>query len=54
MFKMAGIYLRQNNCKFLLPEVEYLGHTINADGLQLSQSKVKAIEEASVPSSVSE
>ena len=38
----------------MLPEVQYLGHTISAEGLKPSKSKVKAIEEAPVPRNVSE
>ena len=34
--------------------MEYLGHTISAEGLKPSKSKVKAIEEAPVPRNVSE
>ena len=46
--KNAGIHLKQEKCKFIimLPEMEYLGHTISAEGLKPSKSKVKAIEEA--------
>ena len=32
--KNAGIHLKQEKCKFMLPEVEYLGHTISAEGLK--------------------
>ena len=52
--KTAGIHLKWEKCKFMLPEVEYLGHIISADGLKPSQSKVKAVEEAPVPTNVSE
>ena len=38
----------------MLPEVEYLGYIISADGLKPSQSKVKAMEEAPIPTNVSE
>ena len=52
--KNAGIHLKQEKCKFMLSEVQYLGHTISAEGLKPSKSKVKAIEEAPVPRNVSE
>ena len=29
--KNTGIHLKQEKCKFMLPEVEYLGHTISAE-----------------------
>ena len=54
LYWTAGIHLKQNKCKFMLPEVEYLGHIISAAGLKPSQSKVEAIEEAPVPTNVSE
>ena len=30
----AGLRLKRNKCAFLLPEVEYFGHTIAAKGLK--------------------
>ena len=38
----------------MLPEVEYLGHYISADGLKPSESKVRAISEAPTPKSTTE
>ena len=38
----------------MLPEVEYLDYVISADGLKPSQSKVKAVEVAPVPTNLSE
>lgn len=52
--KNAGIYLKQGKCKFIMSEVEYLGHIISAEGLKPSKSEVKPIEEAPVPTNVSE
>ena len=37
---------------FLLPKVEYLGHTISADGLQPTNGKIRAITQAPVPRDV--
>ncbi len=42
----AGLRLRREKCKFMLPEMEYLGHTISEHGLQPSSAKIKAITEA--------
>ena len=38
----------------MLPSVEYLGHTISADGLRPSQKKVRAIMQAPKPHNVSQ
>ena len=50
----AGMRLKQAKCKFLLPEVEYLGHIITKDGLKPSDSKLTAVSKAPVPKNVSE
>ena len=50
----AGMRLKQTKCKFLLPEVEYLGHKITKDGLKPSDSKLEAVSKAPVPKNVSE
>ena len=36
-----GLTLKKEKCHFMLDKVEYLGHTISADGLQLSESKTR-------------
>ena len=50
----AGIRLKREKCAFMLPKVEYLGHTITARGLQPQATKVRAIADASPPVSVSQ
>ena len=50
----AGIRLKREKCSFCLPEVEYLGHSISAEGLRPSMTKVKAITGAPKPTKVSE
>ncbi|XP_063049093.1 uncharacterized protein K02A2.6-like [Engraulis encrasicolus] len=52
--KEAGLRLHRRKCAFLRNEVEYLGHIINAEGLHPVQSKVRAIEEAPQPTTVTE
>ena len=52
--KEAGLRLHRRKCAFLQAEVEYLVHRINADGLHPVQSKVRAIEEAPPPKTVTE
>ena len=49
----AGMKLKKEKCAFCLPQVEYLGHIISAEGLCPATSKVKAIEAAPKPSSLS-
>ena len=42
----AGIHLKKSKCAFMLPSVEYLGHTISAKGLPPTTEKVRAIMDA--------
>ena len=50
----AGIRLKLEKCAFMLPVVEYLGHSISAEGLHPTVEKVKAIRNAPAPSTVSQ
>ena len=50
----AGMRLKQEKCTFLMPEVEYLGHRICQEGLQPTESKVRAVADAPEPKRVSE
>ena len=50
----AGIRLKREKCAFMLPELEYLGHSISARGLHSLASKVRAIADAPTPSNVSQ
>ena len=52
--KEAGMRLKRQKCRFMLPAVEYLGHHISAAGLQPTTEKVRAIVEAPVPQDVSQ
>ena len=53
-FEEAGLRLKRSKCVFMAPSVEYLGHTIDAEGLHPTASKVKAIKNAPVPKTVTE
>ena len=44
-----GVRVNANKCVFLQSSVEYLGHTIDAEGLHTSPKKVQAIQEAPTP-----
>ena len=52
--KEAGLRLKKDKCRFMMSEVEYLGHRITRQGLQPSQEKVRAIREAPTPKKVAE
>ena len=47
--KKHGIRLKQEECSFLLPKVEYLGHQISQEGIQSLSNKVAAIAKAPIP-----
>ena len=44
--------LKREKCAYLLPSVEYLGHTISEHGHQTAESKVEAIVQAPSPKNV--
>ena len=50
----AGLRLKRNKCTVMLPSMEYLGHTISAEGLQPTTEEVCAIVEAPAPQNVSQ
>ena len=50
----AGMRLKYDKCAFLLPAVEYLGHKISAQGLQPTDEKIQAINNAPAPTDVSQ
>ena len=52
--KQKGLRLKNSKCEFMKPEVEFVGHLINKDGLRPQPEKVKAINNAPVPTNVSE
>ena len=45
----AGLRLKKKKCGFMLESVEYLGHSISAEGLRPTEQKVRAITEAPQP-----
>lgn len=50
----AGVRLKRKKCAFMRPSIEYLGHRISAEGLQPTDSKMKALKDAPVPANVSQ
>ncbi|KAL7293237.1 hypothetical protein TKK_0013377 [Trichogramma kaykai] len=49
-----GLKFRLSKCKFLQPQVEYLGHVIDKAGLHKCPSKIEAISKAPEPKNVQE
>ena len=52
--KDAGVHLKSEKCRFMLPSVEYLGHRISSKGLQPTDTKIEALKLAPVPRNVSQ
>ena len=50
----AGMRLKKEKCAFMLPSVDYLGHTISAEGLRASEAKVKGVVNAPAPRDITE
>lgn len=50
--KERGMRLRRDKCRFMQERVDYLGHTLDAQGIHTSTQKVKAILEAPTPGNV--
>lgn len=50
----AGLTLKLAKCEFALPEVKYLGHVINKNGLSVNPEKVVAIRAMKQPNTVTE
>ena len=52
--QMNGMRLRNEKCSFLKPEVVYLGHKIDSEGIHPTTDKCQAIKEAPVPTNLGE
>lgn len=50
----AGMRLKQTKCKFMTPEVIYLGHKIDEEGIHPIHEKVQAIEKLARPTNMKE
>ena len=53
-FHQAGLRLKKQKCRFLAKSVEYLGFTIDQQGVHPSEGKVKAIKSAPNPKNLTE
>ena len=52
--KEHGVLVKRSKCEFGMSEVEYLGHKVSKEGLKCTDEKVKAVQNAPKPQSVSE
>ena len=50
----AGLRLKKQKCSFMLPSVDYLGHTISSEGLQPTREKIRAIKDAPTPTNLAQ
>lgn len=50
----AGLRLKRSKCTFQAPEVVYLGHKVDAQGLHPTEEKVRAVRDAPAPSNITE
>ena len=50
----SGLKLKPSKCELVVHEVEFLGHLLTPNGIKMSPSKVKAINEYPVPKKVKE
>ena len=53
-FHTAGLTVKQDKCSFAVQSVEYLGHTIDKNGLHPSPNKLRAIQDVPEPTNLSE
>ena len=49
----AGLRVKRSKCEFMRPSVTYLGHRIDANGLHTLHERVRAVQDAPAPTSVS-
>ena len=50
----ASLRLKREKCSFCIPNVEYLGHVISAEGLKALPRKVAAVVDAPLPTKLSD
>ena len=52
--EQAGFRLKKSECSFMASEVQYLGHKIDQEGIHAHGDTLKAVQDAPVPTIVSE
>ena len=53
-FRQAGLCLKKQKCQFLVKSVNYLGYTIDQQGIQPTEGKVEAVKAAPNPKNLTE
>ena len=48
-FRQVGLHLKKQKCQFLIKSVDYLGYTIDQQGIHSSEDKVKAVKATPIP-----
>lgn len=54
LLREHGIHLNHDKCEFMKPQVEYLGHRIDSEGIHATDSKLDAVVQAPPPKNVQE
>ena len=49
-----GVHVKRSKCQFLKPNVIFLGHRIDSQGIHPTEDKLKAIVEAPAPRNIQE
>nr|GEX14628.1 gypsy/Ty3 retroelement polyprotein [Tanacetum cinerariifolium]GEX15581.1 gypsy/Ty3 retroelement polyprotein [Tanacetum cinerariifolium] len=52
VMKNKTLYAKRTKCYFAVPQVEYLGHIISAQGVYTDPSKIKAMQKWPIPSTL--
>ncbi|CAI6354211.1 unnamed protein product [Macrosiphum euphorbiae] len=52
--KECGLTVREEKCAFFQDEIQYLGYKINKHGLNTSETKIKAIVDAPIPTNITQ
>lgn len=50
----AGLTLNLKKCKFICSSLDYLGHTITADGVKVNSDMIDAVKSFPTPTSIKE
>jgi hypothetical protein len=51
-FRTAGLVINEEKCKFAVPEAQFLGHHITAEGIRPLPDRVEAVQDHPKPSNV--
>ncbi|GJU78624.1 putative mitochondrial protein [Tanacetum coccineum] len=52
VMKDKTLYAKKSKCYFAVPQVEYLGHIISAQGVSIDPSKIEAMQKWPIPSTL--